>query len=110
MEFEGSRASLRPKQKLKICFFQVCHLKTKNRLHPTRIGIIHDNCLDDSLFSIVLVLAMGLLKIIRKTKKSEREMRILMLGLDNAGKTTILMSFCGYDMRFCFLYSLSGNR
>ena len=39
---------------------------------------------------------MGLLKIIRKTKKREREMRVLMLGLDNAGKTTILMSYCGY--------------
>jgi len=41
---------------------------------------------------------MGLLKIIRKLKKTEREMRILMLGLDNAGKTTALVSFCGGDV------------
>jgi ADP-ribosylation factor-like protein 2 len=41
---------------------------------------------------------MGLLKIIRKLKKKENEMRILMLGLDNAGKTTILLKFCGEDI------------
>ena len=40
---------------------------------------------------------MGLLKIIRKLKKTEKEMRILMLGLDNAGKTTVLLCFCGED-------------
>jgi ADP-ribosylation factor-like protein 2 len=31
---------------------------------------------------------MGLLTIIRKVKRKEREMRVLMVGLDNAGKTT----------------------
>jgi ADP-ribosylation factor-like protein 2 len=31
---------------------------------------------------------MGLLSIIRKVKRKEREMRVLMVGLDNAGKTT----------------------
>lgn len=36
---------------------------------------------------------MGLLSIIRKIKMKEREMRILILGLDNAGK----VEFC-----FCF--------
>jgi ADP-ribosylation factor-like protein 2 len=41
---------------------------------------------------------MGLLKIIRKIKKTEKEMRVLMLGLDNAGKTTALRSFCGEDV------------
>lgn len=40
---------------------------------------------------------MGLLSIIRKTKRKEREMRILMLGLDNAGKTTCVKKFCGKD-------------
>ena len=33
---------------------------------------------------------MGLLALLRKLKRSDREARILMLGLDCAGKTTIL--------------------
>lgn len=40
---------------------------------------------------------MGLLKIIRHTKQKEKEMRILILGLDNAGKTTIVKKFNGED-------------
>lgn len=31
---------------------------------------------------------MGLLTILKKVKQKERELRILILGLDNAGKTT----------------------
>lgn len=33
---------------------------------------------------------MGLLALLRKLKRNDREARILMLGLDCAGKTTIL--------------------
>ncbi len=41
---------------------------------------------------------MGLLNIIRKTKEKEKEIRILILGLDNAGKTTIVKKFNGEDI------------
>eukprot|EP01134_Creolimax_fragrantissima_P002791 CFRG2791T1 len=41
---------------------------------------------------------MGLLTIVRKLRRKEREMRILMLGLDNAGKTTIVKRLCGEDI------------
>ncbi|OWM74583.1 hypothetical protein CDL15_Pgr005163 [Punica granatum] len=40
---------------------------------------------------------MGLLSIIRKIKRKEKEMRILMVGLDNSGKTTIVMKINGED-------------
>lgn len=41
---------------------------------------------------------MGLMTILRKVKAKEREMRILILGLDNAGKTTIVKKLKGEDV------------
>ncbi|KAG5594456.1 hypothetical protein H5410_035688 [Solanum commersonii] len=43
------------------------------------------------------VITMGLLSIIRKIKRKEKEMRILMVGLDNSGKTTIVLKINGED-------------
>lgn len=41
---------------------------------------------------------MGLLTIIRKQKIKDHSLRILILGLDNAGKTTIVKSLLGEDI------------
>ncbi len=41
---------------------------------------------------------MGLLSLLRKLRKSEREARILVLGLDNSGKTTILKKLADEDI------------
>merc|ERR1711998_664966 len=41
---------------------------------------------------------MGLLSLLRKLKRSETEVRILMLGLDNSGKTTILKKLSDEDI------------
>merc|ERR1712028_283124 len=41
---------------------------------------------------------MGLLSLLRKLKKSETEVRILMLGLDNSGKTSILKRLSDEDI------------
>ena len=42
--------------------------------------------------------SMGLLSVIKKFKAHERELRILMVGLDNAGKTTIVKRVNGEDI------------
>merc|ERR1711998_702020 len=44
------------------------------------------------------LIRMGLLSLLRKLKKSEKEVRILMLGLDNSGKTTILKRLSDEDI------------
>ena len=41
---------------------------------------------------------MGLLTLIRKLKRSDKEARILVLGLDNGGKTTILKAMSEEDI------------
>ena len=41
---------------------------------------------------------MGLLQLLRKLKKSDKEFRILVLGLDNAGKTTIMTRLAGGEI------------
>eukprot|EP00127_Corallochytrium_limacisporum_P005077 Clim_evm32s198 gene=Clim_evmTU32s198 len=40
---------------------------------------------------------MGLLSILKKLRQKEREVRVLVLGLDNAGKTTIIKAITGQD-------------
>jgi len=41
------------------------------------------------------LIIMGLLGLIRKLKLKEKEMRVLFLGLDNAGKSSVIKSFKG---------------
>ena len=41
---------------------------------------------------------MGLLNLLRTLKKNDKEARILVLGLDNAGKTTILKAMSEEDI------------
>ena len=41
---------------------------------------------------------MGLLSLLRKLRSKEREARILVLGLDNSGKTTILKKLSDEDI------------
>ena len=42
---------------------------------------------------------MGLLKLLRQLKKNDKEARILVLGLDNAGKTTILKALSEEEIK-----------
>lgn len=60
----------------------------------------------DSFFALLLCLPLlphaspqGLLSVIEKLKGStEQEVRIVLLGLDNAGKTTLLKSLASEDV------------
>jgi GTPase SAR1 family protein len=42
--------------------------------------------------------AAAMLSILRKARLKDKELRILMLGLDNAGKTTIVKQIMGEDV------------
>ena len=53
------------------------------------------------LFKLIiyfLLLEMGLLNLLRSLKRDDKEARILVLGLDNAGKTTILKALSEEDI------------
>ncbi|TPX62020.1 hypothetical protein SpCBS45565_g07090 [Spizellomyces sp. 'palustris'] len=41
---------------------------------------------------------MGLLSLLRKLKRTDKEIRVLLLGLDNAGKTSILKRLASEDI------------
>jgi len=41
---------------------------------------------------------MGFLTIVRKLREKEKTMKLLTIGLDNAGKTTIIKRFNGEDI------------
>eukprot|EP00128_Syssomonas_multiformis_P006146 Colp12_sorted_trinity150504_noHs@2022 len=41
---------------------------------------------------------MGLLDLLRKIKRTDRQVRLLLLGLDNSGKTTILKKLASEDI------------
>jgi signal recognition particle GTPase len=49
---------------------------------------------------------MGLLTLLKKLKRLEKENRILILGLDNAGKTTIVAKYFKF-LSLGFLVNLS---
>ena len=64
---------------------------------------------------------MGFLSIVRKLREKEKEMKLLIIGLDNAGKTTIIRRFngepidtiaptLGFDIKTCLLYTSPSPR
>jgi ADP-ribosylation factor-like protein 3 len=53
---------------------------------------------------------MGLLNILRRLKKTEKEARILVLGLDNAGKTTILKKLSDEDVSHIMPTQVKGKK
>ncbi|XP_004299978.1 PREDICTED: ADP-ribosylation factor-like protein 2 [Fragaria vesca subsp. vesca] len=59
---------------------------------------ILDNTWFDDNGTSLTVSAMGLLTTIRQIKRKEKQIRLLMVGLDNSGKTTIVMRVNGEDI------------
>ncbi|XP_032653576.1 ADP-ribosylation factor-like protein 2 [Chelonoidis abingdonii] len=64
----------------------------------TQWALVHGKPVPGGAEEAAGVVVMGLLTILKKMRQKERELRLLMLGLDNAGKTTILKKFNGEDI------------
>ena len=56
------------------------------------------NVTGQQYITITTAITMGLLTILKKVKQRERDLRILILGLDNAGKTTVMKRVSGEDI------------
>lgn len=57
------------------------------------------NCMIHFLKSLFIASSQGLLSILRKLKSTpDQEVRILLLGLDNGGKTTLLKQLASEDI------------
>ncbi|WJX89857.1 ADP-ribosylation factor-like protein 2, variant 2 [Trifolium repens] len=78
-----------PSSELRRLFFTVAGIQRSATIVPFSASIFYR--------VLTFSLGMGLLSIIRKIKKKEKEMRILMVGLDNSGKTTIVLKINGED-------------
>lgn len=51
-------------------------------------------------FNIDITLRMGLLdRLVRSLKRNDREVRVVVLGLDNSGKTTIIKQLSDEDIQ-----------
>lgn len=68
------------------------------KIHPN--GLLKERTVFDIIVNNPLPLPLqGLLSVIHKLKgSSEQELRIVLLGLDNAGKTTLLKSLASEDV------------
>ncbi|KAI0493299.1 hypothetical protein KFK09_027575 [Dendrobium nobile] len=79
--------------------WQTDSLEALPRATPKREALLHRNqeTEKDLHWWHHQEIPMGLLTIIRKIKRKEKEMRILMVGLDNSGKTTIVLKINGED-------------
>lgn len=71
-------------------------LRLPTELYITLIFLLF--CRTAEFRAVLFRRTMGLLTILKKNKEKERELRLLMLGLDNAGKTTVVKKFNGEDI------------